>query len=126
MWILIFTTFLESVFFGLQIYVLTFPNPGGYCQYIYRLPDINFIPTCEGVIALFMSLNMTTLLIYWYFCCIAYEYYFIACNDVNLKEYERKTIAKEIKKKKKKEALKKEVELRNSLMDAADISFDIE
>jgi len=68
------------------------------CQYIKHLPDVSFIPTCEGVIALFMSLNLTCLLIYWYFCCIAYEYYFIACNDVYLKEYERKTIAKEIKK----------------------------
>ena len=48
----------------------------------------------------------------------------MACNDTKLKEYERKTIAKEQKKKKK--TKKNELELRASLMDNNDLSFDLE
>jgi hypothetical protein len=97
--LMVFTTFIESIFFVCQCYVLAFPTSDDYCDYLERLPSVSFIPTCEGVLALFMSLNLLSLAIYWYFCCIAYEYYFIACNDVYLKEHERKTIAKETKKK---------------------------
>jgi len=45
-----------------------------------------------------MGFNLMVILLYWYFCAIIYEYYFLACNDVYLRDYERKTIAKEQKK----------------------------
>jgi hypothetical protein len=96
---MLFTTIIETVFFVCQCYVLAFPSVDDYCHYIERLPEVDFVPTCEGVLALFMSLNLVSLLVYWYFCAISYEYYFLACNDIVLKEYERKRLYKENKKK---------------------------
>lgn len=118
MWI---TTVMETSFFVCQCYVLAFPSVDDYCELIIRLPEVNFIPTCEGIIALFMSLNLLSLLIYWYFCAVTYEYYFIGCNDVYLKEHERKRIAKE----KKKQIMKiaKEIEMRDTFDD--DDSMDL-
>lgn len=101
--------------------MLAFPSVDDYCEIIIRLPEVNFIPTCEGIIALFMSLNLLSLLIYWYFCAVTYEYYFIGCNDVYLKEHERKRIAKE----KKKQILQIAKEIDNEFVNEDDDSMDL-
>ena len=96
--IMLVTTAIETAFFACQCYVLLVPSSDDYCTYVEHLPEVSFIPTCDGVLKLFMGLNLLTVLIYWYFCAIAYEYYFMACNDLYLREYERKTVAREKKK----------------------------
>lgn len=94
MQIMIFTTFVESCYFGIQAFLIYSQPPSdvNFCYLVHHYPRIGFLKNCWQKVQFYGLFYFIILLAFWYFCCIAYEYYHMGSQDVYLLEYERRKV----------------------------------
>lgn len=75
------TTAFETLIFLVQLIVLigNFHSPYDLCE-LQTMPTFG-INSCNGILTLVYSTNAAFIVLYMYFCCVAYEHYWMSLKN---------------------------------------------